>query len=83
MSEIVLSDFLKLVNGTVIRLIDESEGKRHVVLQQEHTVKSTIPRKYADRIVTAVVPNWERSSKDDGYLLVDPQYIGTILEIYI
>ena len=32
MSEILLSDFLKLVNGTVIRLIDESEGKHHVVL---------------------------------------------------
>lgn len=82
MSEILLSDFLKLVNGTVIRLIDESEGKHHVVLQQEYTDKSTIPRKYAGRIVTAVVPNWERSSKDDGYL-VDPQHIGTILEIYI
>lgn len=83
MSEILLSDFLKLVNGTVIRLIDESEGKHHVVLQKEYIVRSTIPRKYADRIVTAVVPNWQRSSKDDGYLLVDPQHIGKILEIYI
>lgn len=83
MNEILLSDFLKLVNGTVIRLIDESEGRHHVVLQQEYTAGSTIPREYAERIVTAVATNWERSSKDDGYLLVDPQYIGTILEIYI
>ncbi len=83
MSEISLSDFLKLVNGETIRLIEEREGRHHVVLQQEYTVRSTIPRKYAERIVTAVATNWERSSKDDGYLLVDPQYIGTILEIYI
>lgn len=82
MSEIVLSDFLKLVNGTVIRLIDESEGKRHVVLQKEYTDKSTIPRKYADRIVTAVATTWERTREDDSYF-VDPQHIGTILEIYI
>lgn len=82
MSEILLSDFLKLVNGTVIRLIDESEGKHHVVLQKEYTVRSTIPRKYTDRIVTAVATNWDCTSEDDGYL-VDPQHIGTILEIYI
>lgn len=82
MSEISLSDFLKLVNGTVIRLIDESEGKHHVVLQQEYTDKSTIPRKYAGRIVTAAATNWDCTSEDDGYL-VDPQHIGTILEIYI
>lgn len=82
MSEISLSNFLKLVNGTVIRLIDESEGKHHVVLQQEYTDKSTIPRKYADRIVTAVATDWERTREDDSYF-VDPQHIGTILEIYI
>lgn len=82
MSEISLSNFLKLVNGTVIRLIDESEGKHHVVLQQEYTDKSTIPRKYAGRIVTAAATNWDCTSEDDGYL-VDPQHIGTILEIYI
>lgn len=82
MNEILLSDFLKLVNGTVIRLIDESEGKHHVVLQQEHTDKSTIPRKYARRIVTAAATNWDCTSEDDGYL-VDPRHIGTILEIYI
>lgn len=82
MSEILLSDFLKLVNGTVIRLIDESEGKHHVVLQKEYIVRSTIPRKYADRIVTAVATNWDCTSEEDGYL-VDPQHTGTILEIYI
>lgn len=82
MNEILLSDFLKLVNGTVIKLIDESEGKRPVVLQKEYTVRSTIPRKYADRTVTAVATNWDCTSEDDGYL-VDPQHIGTILEIYI
>ena len=82
MNEILLSDFLKLVNGTVIRLIDESEGKHHVVLQKEYTDKSTIPRKYVGRIVTAVATNWDCTSEDDGYL-VDPQHIGTILEIYI
>lgn len=82
MNEILLSDFLKLVNGTVIRLIDESEGKHHVVLQQEHTDKSTIPRKYADRIVTAVATKWERSSEYYGYL-GDPMHIDTVLEIYI
>lgn len=82
MSEILLSDFLKLVNGETIRLIEEREGRRHVVLQQEHTAGSTIPRKYADRIVTAVATDWERTREDDGYF-VDPQHIGTILEIYI
>lgn len=82
MNEILLSDFLKLVNGTVIRLIDESEGKHHVVLQKEYTVRSTIPRKYTDRIVTAVATKWERSSEYYGYM-VDPRHIGTILEIYI
>lgn len=82
MSEILLSDFLKLVNGTVIRLIDEREERHHVVLQQEYTAGSTIPRKYADRIVTAVATSWERSSEYYGYL-ADPQHIGTILEIYI
>lgn len=82
MSEILLSDFLKLVNGTVIRLIDESEGKHHVVLQKEYTVRSTIPRKYTDRIVTAAATNWDCTSEDDGYM-VDPRHIGTILEIYI
>ncbi len=82
MNEILLSDFLKLVNGTVIRLIDESEGKHHVVLQQEYTDKSTIPRKYAGRIVTAAATNWDCTSEEDGYL-VDPRHIGTILEIYI
>lgn len=82
MSEILLSEFLKLVNGTVIRLIDESEGKHHVVLQKEYTVRSTIPRKYTDRIVTAVATNWDCTNEEDGYL-VDPRHIGTILEIYI
>lgn len=82
MNEILLSDFLKLVNGTVIRLIDESEGKRHVVLQKEYTVRSTIPRKYTDRIVTAVATKWERSSEYYGYL-GDPMHIDTVLEIYI
>lgn len=82
MSEILLSDFLKLVNGETIRLIEEREGRRHVVLQQEHTAGSTIPRKYADRIVTAVATDWERTREDDSYF-VDPQHIGTILEIYI
>lgn len=82
MNEILLSDFLKLVNGTVIRLIDESEGKHHVVLQQEYTVRSTIPRKYAERIVTSVATSWERSSEYYGYL-ADPMHIDTILEIYI
>ncbi len=82
MSEISLSDFLKLVNGTVIRLIDESEGRRRVVLKKEYTAKSTIPRKYTDRIVTAVATNWERSSEYYGYL-ADPMHIDTVLEIYI
>lgn len=82
MREIVLSEFLKLVNGTVIRLIDESEGKHHVVLQKEYTVRSTIPRKYTDRIVTAVATKWERSSEYYGYL-GDPMHIDTVLEIYI
>ena len=54
MREIVLSEFLKLVNGEIIRIVDESEDRYDVVLQEEYTVKSTIPRKYADRIVTAV-----------------------------
>lgn len=80
MSEIILSDFLKLVNGETIRLIEEREGRRHVVLQQEYTDKSTIPRKYADRIVTAVATTWYRKSKLDGYRVV-PLYIDTILEI--
>lgn len=82
MSEILLSDFLKLVNGETIRLIEEREGRHHVVLQQEHTIKSTIPRKYAERSVTAVATNWERSSEYHGYL-ADPLHIDTILEIYI
>lgn len=82
MSEILLSDFLKLVNGTVIRLIEEREGRHHVVLQQEYTAGSTIPRKYADRIVTAVATKWERSSEYYGYL-GDPMHIDTVLEIYI
>ena len=82
MSEISLSDFLKLVNGETIRLIEEREGRRHVVLQQEHTAGSTIPRKYADRIVTAVATTWNRTSKMDGYR-VDPLHIDTVLEIYI
>ena len=82
MREILLSDFLKLVNGTVIRLIEEREGKHHVVLQQEYTVRSTIPRKYAERIVTTVATTWTRTSKLDGYR-VDPLHIETILEIYI
>lgn len=82
MSEILLSDFLKLVNGETIRLIEEREGRRHVVLQQEHTAGSTIPRKYADRIVTAVETDWERTRGDDRHF-VYPRHIGTILEIYI
>lgn len=82
MREIVLSKFLKLVNGEIIRIVDESEDRYDVVLQEEYTVKSTIPRKYADRIVTAVVTDWERTREDDSYF-VDPQHIGTILEIYI
>ena len=82
MSEIILSDFLKLVDGETIRLIEEREGRRQVVLQQEYTAKSTIPRKYADRIVTAVATTWTRTSKLDGYW-VDPLHIDTILEIYI
>lgn len=82
MREIVLSEFLKLVNGEIIRIVDESEDRYDVVLQEEYTVKSTIPRKYADRIVTAVATDWERTREEDGYL-VDPRHIGTILEIYI
>lgn len=82
MREIVLSEFLKLVNGETIRLIEEREGRRHVVLQQEYTDKSTIPRKYAEKIVTAVATDWERTREDDSYF-VDPLHINTILEIYI
>lgn len=82
MREIVLSEFLKLVNGEIIRIVDESEDRYDVVLQEEYTVKSTIPRKYADRIVTAVATDWDCTSEEDGYL-VDPRHIGTILEIYI
>ena len=42
MREIVLSEFLKLVNGEIIRIVDESEDRYDVVLQEEYTVKSTI-----------------------------------------
>lgn len=82
MREIVLSEFLKLVNGEIIRIVDESEDRYDVVLQEEYTVKSTIPRKYADRIVTAVATTWNRTSKMDGYR-VDPLHIDTVLDIYI
>lgn len=82
MREITLSEFLKLVNGEIIRIVDESEDRYDVVLQEEYTDKSTIPRKYADRIVTAVATDWERTREYDSYF-VDPQHIGTILEIYI
>ena len=82
MREIVLSEFLKLVNGEIIRIVDESEDRYDVVLQEEYTVRSTIPRKYADRTVTAVATSWVRSSEYYGYL-ADPMHIDTILEIYI
>ena len=82
MSEITLSEFLKLVNGEIIRIVDESEDRYDVVLQEEYTAKSTILRKYADRIITAVETDWERTRGDDRHF-VYPQHIGTILEIYI